>query len=132
MNKKEEARHILLSLSPDDSDNTVSEDETQTQKEYLDSIADALSQEGIEFQRDVGIGGYSIDFALKKEGRFVLGLECDSHLLRDRTLQETAITTGRSILSQGDGSCSGCGQAHGGKTATRKCRRFPTSMTASS
>ena len=80
MNKKDEARRILLSLSSDDSDNTVSEDESQVQQEYFDSIADALSQEGIEFQRNVGIGGYTIDFALKKEGRFVLGLECDSHL----------------------------------------------------
>lgn len=79
-NKKEEAKRILLSLSSDSGDNAVSDDESQTQKEYFDSIADALSQEGIEFQRNVGIGGYSIDFALKKEGRFVLGLECDSHL----------------------------------------------------
>ena len=45
-------------------------------------MAQSLGEEGFEFERDLGIGGYSIDFAIKKNGRYVIGLECDSGLYR--------------------------------------------------
>lgn len=45
-----------------------------------DEIEKMLRDENIDFDRNVGIGGYSIDFALKKNGRYVIGLESDGRL----------------------------------------------------
>lgn len=73
------AQDILHSFSEG-----ISSSKTQSQAEesYLESVAQSLKEEGLDFERNVGIGGYSIDFAIKKNGKFVLGLECDSGLYK--------------------------------------------------
>ena len=52
---------------------------------YLDELEQSLKEEGFEYDRDIGIGGYTIDFAIKKNGRYVIGLECDSALYKQNT-----------------------------------------------
>ena len=47
---------------------------------FADRVFDALRSEGLDVVRDVGAGGYGIDIAIRKEGRFVLGIECDGRL----------------------------------------------------
>ena len=73
------AKDILESFVQNRSDSSQSESEDTA---YLDDVAEALKEEGFDFERNLGIGGYSIDFAVKKNGRYVLGIECDSGLYR--------------------------------------------------
>lgn len=39
-----------------------------------------LSDHGYSFDRNVGIGGYVIDYAIIDNNEYILGIECDSHL----------------------------------------------------
>lgn len=39
-----------------------------------------LRERGLEVDTQVGVGGYRIDQAVKKNGRYVLGIECDGKL----------------------------------------------------
>ena len=43
-------------------------------------VYDALIDEGYVVDTQVGIGGYSIDLAIKYEGNYILGIECDGKL----------------------------------------------------
>ncbi len=45
-----------------------------------DRVYDALIKKGYTVERDVGIGGYQIDMAIKQDDKFILGIECDSRL----------------------------------------------------
>lgn len=45
-----------------------------------DRVYNTLVRKGYSVERNVGIGGYSIDLAVKQNGRYILGIECDSHL----------------------------------------------------
>ncbi len=45
-----------------------------------DRVYNALTRKGYTVERNVGIGGYQIDLAVKQNNRFILGIECDSHL----------------------------------------------------
>lgn len=45
-----------------------------------DRVYNALTRKGYTVERDVGIGGYQIDLAVKQGNRYILGIECDSHL----------------------------------------------------
>jgi superfamily I DNA and/or RNA helicase/very-short-patch-repair endonuclease len=45
-----------------------------------DKVYSALVRKGYTVERNVGIGGYSIDLAVKKDDRYVMGIECDSRL----------------------------------------------------
>jgi len=80
------AKDILLSFSTRPGE---SRQESETDETYLNDVAESLREEGFEFERNVGIGGYSIDFAIKKNGRYVIGLECDSGLYRRSTNART-------------------------------------------
>ncbi|MBE6528916.1 MAG: DUF4011 domain-containing protein [Thermoplasmata archaeon] len=61
-------------------------DERWTETEDFDSgrIADkvynALMRKGYTVERNVGIGGYQIDLAVKQDNKYILGIECDSRL----------------------------------------------------
>jgi len=61
-------------------------DERWVEKEEFDSgrIADkvynALLRKGYTVERNVGIGGYQIDMAVRQDDRYILGIECDSRL----------------------------------------------------
>ena len=45
-----------------------------------DRVFNILVRKGYTIERDVGIGGYTIDLAVKQNDRFILGIECDSRL----------------------------------------------------
>ncbi len=51
-----------------------------TDDRFADMVCDTLRSKGLDVVRDVGIGGYSIDVAVRKDGRYVLGVECDGRL----------------------------------------------------
>jgi very-short-patch-repair endonuclease len=71
------AMDILHSFSDEEA---ASESEQKTSSVLTEELENKLREENIDFDRNVGIGGYSIDFALKKNGRYVIGLECDGRL----------------------------------------------------
>lgn len=45
-----------------------------------DRVYNALARKGYTVEKNVGIGGYQIDLAVKQNNRYILGIECDSHL----------------------------------------------------
>lgn len=47
---------------------------------FAQKVADALRAKGYEIDTQVGIGGYRIDIAVRREGKYVLGIECDGKL----------------------------------------------------
>ena len=73
---KEAAKQILLSFG----------DEAQHGKMvsfdsiFEEQVFDALVQRGYHVDTQVGIGGYSIDLAIKKGNDYILGIECDGKL----------------------------------------------------
>ena len=73
---KDSARKILLSFG-DESDpgQGVSFD-----SDFENQVYDALVKKGYKVDTQVGIGGYSIDLAIKKNGQYILGIECDGRL----------------------------------------------------
>ncbi len=48
--------------------------------EYAQKVAEALRARGYDIDTQVGIGGYRIDIAVRKNGKYVLGIECDGKL----------------------------------------------------
>ena len=54
--------------------------EKATDDRFADSVYSILRSKGLDVVRDVGAGGYGIDIAVRKGGRFVLGIECDGRL----------------------------------------------------
>ena len=48
--------------------------------EYAQKVAEALREKGYDIDTQVGIGGYRIDVAVRKGGKYVLGIECDGKL----------------------------------------------------
>lgn len=73
---RETARQILHSFGDESSPGqTVSFDSV-----FENQVYDALSEKGYQVDTQVGIGGYSIDLAIKKDGRYILGIECDGRL----------------------------------------------------
>ncbi|MCL1810826.1 MAG: AAA domain-containing protein [Methanomassiliicoccaceae archaeon] len=45
-----------------------------------EKVYNALVRKGYNVEKDVGIGGYQIDLAIKQDGKYILGIECDSHI----------------------------------------------------
>ncbi len=45
-----------------------------------DKVYNALLRKGYTVERNVGIGGYQIDLAVRQDDRYILGIECDSRL----------------------------------------------------
>ena len=56
------------------------EKEVYTESVFNDQICEALKAKGFNAEKNVGIGGYSIDVAVKDRGRYILGIECDNSL----------------------------------------------------
>ncbi len=48
--------------------------------EFEEQVYDALKDRGLDVDTQIGVGGYSIDLAVKKNGRYLLGIECDGKL----------------------------------------------------
>lgn len=75
--RKEVAHEILLSLCDV---RTQSAAATVYESPFADEVYEGLIKRGFEVDKNVGIGGYSIDLAVKSQGKYILGIECDSHL----------------------------------------------------
>ena len=71
---KERQRNILESFGP------VKEERDDRESVFNDQICDALRERGFDAEKNVGIGGYTIDVAVKENGRYILGIECDNSL----------------------------------------------------
>ncbi len=72
----EAAKQILLSFGDDSTPGqTVSFD-----SDFENQVYNALLEQGYQVDTQVGIGGYSIDLAIKKNGNYILGIECDGRL----------------------------------------------------
>ncbi len=72
---REEAEIILRSFGE-----TYGIVQAPLETEFAQRVADALRARGYEIDTQVGIGGYRIDIAIRKNGSYVLGIECDGKL----------------------------------------------------
>ncbi len=72
---KEEAEIILRSFGE-----TYGIVAAPLETEFAQKVADSLREKGYEIDTQVGIGGYRIDIAVRKNGKYVLGIECDGKL----------------------------------------------------
>jgi len=77
----ETARQILHTFS----NTTASNNPDAFDVTFENRLYDALVQEGYTVDLNVGIGGYCIDLAIKVDGEYVLGIECDGRLYRNAT-----------------------------------------------
>jgi len=73
---KDAAKQILHSFS----DDQTAGQNVSFDSDFENQVYDALRAEGYEVDTQIGIGGYSIDLAIKKNGKYVLGVECDGKL----------------------------------------------------
>lgn len=73
---KETARQILLSFGDDSTSGQI----VSFDSDFENQVYDALVEKGYHVDTQVGIGGYSIDLAIKKDGKYILGIECDGRL----------------------------------------------------
>ena len=48
--------------------------------ELAGQVYAALREAGYTVDTQIGIGGYNIDLAIKKDDRYILGIECDGRL----------------------------------------------------
>ena len=72
---KEDAERILRSFGE-----TFGIVPAAIETEYAQKVAEALRAKGYDIDTQVGIGGYRIDIAVRKNGKYVLGIECDGKL----------------------------------------------------
>lgn len=77
--RRDTAQNILLSFEPLRSEAAA----TLDQNDFAENIKDALIRCGYDAEKNVGIGGYSIDVAVRVQGKYVLGIECDSKVYAD-------------------------------------------------
>ena len=73
-NDKDREKTILESFV-----GTIKKEETP-ESVFNDQICDALIERGFKAEKNVGIGGYTIDVAVKDRGKYILGIECDNSL----------------------------------------------------
>lgn len=73
---KEAAKQILLSFG----DDSTPGQNLSFDSEFEIQVYNALIEKGYQVDTQIGIGGYSIDLAIKKDGKYVLGIECDGRL----------------------------------------------------
>lgn len=52
----------------------------EAQSSMSDRVYNSLVRKGYTVDRNVGIGGYRIDLAVKQNGNYILGIETDGHL----------------------------------------------------
>ena len=70
------AKEILKSLH----DGPADEGTDWFESPFEEDVCNALRERGYDIRTQVGIGGYRIDMAAVKDGRYVLGIECDGKL----------------------------------------------------
>ncbi len=63
--------------------NASSEKAEEAENVFADAVYDALKADGLNLERNVGMGRYKIDIAVKDgDGNYLLGVECDGNLYR--------------------------------------------------
>lgn len=72
----ETAKQVLYSFGDVEADATV----ITFDSDFENQVFDALVERGYQVETQVGIGGYSIDLAIKRDGQYLLGVECDGRL----------------------------------------------------
>lgn len=75
-NDRDSAKQILLSFG----DESNPGQNISFDSDFENQVYDALTEKGYQVDTQVGIGGYRIDLAIKKDGRYILGIECDGRL----------------------------------------------------
>lgn len=73
---QEAAKQVLYSFG--DTESTAENVKFDSDFEIM--VYDTLRDRGYQVETQVGIGGYSIDLAIKKNGQYILGIECDGKL----------------------------------------------------
>ena len=73
-NDKERERSILDSFAQ------RKDVDSDPESVFNDQICEALRIRGFDAEKNVGIGGYTIDVAVKDGGKYILGIECDNSL----------------------------------------------------
>ena len=56
------------------------DEEDYNSGKIADKVYSILTRKGYTVERNVGIGGYQIDLAVKQNDRYILGIECDNRL----------------------------------------------------
>lgn len=77
---QETQRQILLSFGDDSSPGSDVIFDSDFELQVYDALNYGLRDKGFTIDTQVGIGGYSIDLALKYEGKYILGIECDGKM----------------------------------------------------
>lgn len=71
------AQSILHSFGDDDNCEENISFDSDFEMQVYDALNNRLADKGYVIDTQVGIGGYSIDLAIKKDGKYILGIECD-------------------------------------------------------
>lgn len=83
--KDDIAKNILMSLI-DDKENSLNEErdnllfDSSFEEEVYEKLSNALDNNIYKIESQIGVGGYSIDLAIKKDDKYILGIECDGAL----------------------------------------------------
>lgn len=75
-NDRDSAKQILLSFG----DESTPGQNISFDSDFENQVYDALTEKGYQVDTQVGIGGYRIDLAIKIDGKYILGIECDGRL----------------------------------------------------
>ena len=73
---KDSAKEILHSFG----DDNLPGQNVSFDSDFENQVYDALKDAGYTVDTQIGIGGYNIDLAIKKNGKYILGIECDGRL----------------------------------------------------
>lgn len=73
-------KQILFSFGDDTNPGEVVTFDSDFELQIYDALNYELREKGFTIDTQVGIGGYSIDLALKYNGKYILGIECDGKM----------------------------------------------------
>ncbi len=76
----ETVQQILLSFGDDSNMDENVRFDSEFEAQVYDALDAILADRGYKVDTQVGIGGYSIDLAIKKDGKYLLGIECDGRM----------------------------------------------------
>ena len=74
---RDAAQQILHSFGDTEASDEEITFDSDFEKQVHDMLSERLHDNGYVINTQVGIGGYSIDLAIKKDGKYILGIECD-------------------------------------------------------
>lgn len=80
MGDREAAQQILYSFGDDPNPGENVSFDSEFENQVYDALCERLVDKGYTIETQIGIGGYSIDQAIKKNGKYILGIECDGKM----------------------------------------------------